>query len=132
MTAFVDTSALLPLLDADDGDHPRVRDAFDQLLGERAALVTSNYVLVESTALLQHRIGLVPVRALHDRLVPLLAVVWVDQTLHELAYRALSAGDRRQVSLVDWTSFEVMRQRGIERAFAVDDDFVGQGFATTP
>lgn len=132
MTAFVDTSALLPLLDADDADHPRVRDAFDRLLGERAALVTSNYVLVESTALLQHRIGLAPVRALHDRLVPLLAVVWVDQTLHELAYRALSAGDRRKVTLVDWTSFEVMRQRGIERALAVDDDFVGQGFATTP
>ena len=32
-------------------------------------------------------------------------------------------------SLVDGVSFEVMRERGIERAFAFDRDFVHAGFA---
>jgi predicted nucleic acid-binding protein len=36
------------------------------------------------------------------------------------------------VSLVDWTSFELMRRQGIERAFALDADFDRQGFATVP
>jgi predicted nucleic acid-binding protein len=34
----------------------------------------------------------------------------------------------RQVSLVDWTSFVLMRRRGTSEAFAFDDDFTRQGF----
>jgi uncharacterized protein len=41
----------------------------------------------------------------------------------------LAAG-RRQISLVDWTSFTVMRERTITHAFAFDDDFERQGFET--
>jgi predicted nucleic acid-binding protein len=33
---------------------------------------------------------------------------------------------------VDWTSFLFMRREGIEVAFAVDQDFVAQGFRVTP
>jgi predicted nucleic acid-binding protein len=42
------------------------------------------------------------------------------------AYRR-SASNR--VSLVDHTSFIVMRSLGISRAFAFDDDFAREGFA---
>lgn len=35
---------------------------------------------------------------------------------------------RRAPSLVDFVSFEVMRERGITTAFAFDDDFRRQGF----
>ena len=38
----------------------------------------------------------------------------------------------RDVSLVDWTSFEVMRRLGIEQAFAFNDDFAAQGFGVLP
>jgi uncharacterized protein len=41
----------------------------------------------------------------------------------------LAAG-RRQISLVDWTSFTVMRERSITHAFAFDNDFESQGFET--
>ena len=36
---------------------------------------------------------------------------------------------RRDVSLVDWTSFELMRELGVVQAFAFDDDFASQGFS---
>ena len=42
------------------------------------------------------------------------------------------AGGQRAVSLVDWTSFLVMRRRGISTSFAFDDDFAAQGFRTLP
>lgn len=42
----------------------------------------------------------------------------------------LAAG--RRVSLVDWTSFLVMRRRGITTAFAFDADFAAEGFQVTP
>lgn len=41
---------------------------------------------------------------------------------------ALLGAGRGDVSLVDWTSFELMRERGTDAAFAFDDDFPAQGF----
>ena len=43
----------------------------------------------------------------------------------------LAAG-RRNVSLVDWTSFELMRAKGITNALAFDDDFDERGFNRPP
>jgi predicted nucleic acid-binding protein len=39
---------------------------------------------------------------------------------------------RRQVSLVDLVSFEVMRREGIDTAFAFDRDFERAGFQVVP
>jgi len=38
-------------------------------------------------------------------------------------------GGRRDVSLVDYTTFEVMRREGIRQAFAFDPHFAEAGFA---
>jgi predicted nucleic acid-binding protein len=43
---------------------------------------------------------------------------------------ALLAAATSDVSLVDWTSFELMRRKGIETALAFDD-FERQGFRTS-
>lgn len=54
------------------------------------------------------------------------------QSLHASTLAALLAADRRTVSLVDWTSFTVMRRDHVELAFAFDGDFVARGFALVP
>jgi predicted nucleic acid-binding protein len=69
------------------------------------------------------------VRALHHDVIPVLDVVWVDEDLHRLAIEVLLASGSRSVSLVDRVSFAVMRQEGIRRAFAFDEDFEREGFA---
>ena len=53
---------------------------------------------------------------------------WVDEALHGRAITALLAAANRDISLVDWTSFELMRARGIDHALAFDSDFDDQGF----
>jgi predicted nucleic acid-binding protein len=131
LTVFVDTSALFALLDADDAHHPEAATYFAEL-DPVEDLVTHSYVLVETTALTQARIGLAAVRALADELTPRLEVHWVDEHVHRAALTALLASTERRVSLVDRVSFEVMRARGITRAFAFDPDFARQGFATVP
>ena len=48
------------------------------------------------------------------------------------AREALPAAGRRSVSLVDWTSFLVMRRHGVRRAFTIDPGFAIEGFEVVP
>ena len=132
MSLFVDTSALLAFLDADQPRHADVIDAWERAITEDRHLFTSNYVLVESFALVQRRLGLDALRALADILVPLLRPLRIDEDLHAAAVAALFAASRRKLSLVDCTSFELMRRYGLTEALALDDDFARQGFGLLP
>jgi len=128
MNVFVDTSALLALLDADDGHHREAVRAWDRLAEAEAALVTTNYVMLETIAVVQHRLGLDAVRTLVRVVAPLVQLVFVTATVHDAAMTALLAAGRRQLSLVDCASFEVMRQAHLDQAYAYDRHFTEQGF----
>ena len=132
MSLFVDTSALVAFLDADQLRHAEVIDTWDRAIVDERALFTSNYVLVESFALVQRRLGLEALRALADVLVPMLRPLWIDEALHAAAVASLFAAGRRKLSLVDCTSFELMRRHGLTEALALDDDFARQGFRLLP
>lgn len=108
------SDALEPLTEAAWRLPPPVIDAGGQL---------------ETTAVAQHRLGLDTVRAFTRDILPLIEIVSADQTLHDSATAALLAANRRQLSLVDCVSFEVMRARQLTRAFAFDSQFAEQGFA---
>jgi predicted nucleic acid-binding protein len=125
---FVDTSALHALLDADDENHARAGATWEELQAHDESLVTSSYVLCETSALIQRRLGVVAVRDLHQHLLPLIDVRWVDESVHMAATEALLAANRRSLSLVDCASFVLMRRHGIRRAFAFDRHFREQGF----
>lgn len=133
MTAtFVDTSAFYALLDADDAGHSQVSQSWRELLASDILLVTSNYVLVETCALLQSRIGIEAARAFQEDIVPVLEVHWINETTHHAAASALLAVAKRNLSLVDCCSFEVMRQGGLQSALSLDRHFEEHGFTTLP
>ena len=132
MSLFVDTSAILALIDADQLRHRDVVEAWEAALNGERALFTSNYVLVETFALVQRRFGMEATRDLGSGLVPLLSPLWVDEALHATALSALFAAGRRGLSLVDCTSFEIMRRHGLHQALALDQDFARQGFEVAP
>jgi predicted nucleic acid-binding protein len=132
MSVFVDTSALYALLVASEERHAEVKSAFARLLKAARPLVTTSYVLVETTALLQHRIGLDPVRDLTTHVVPLLENEWVGEALHREAMQRLLREDRRRLSLVDCVSLELMRRRGIDEVLALDSDFAKAGHRVLP
>jgi len=131
VTTFVDTSALYALLDAGDLSHVRAAQLFPELVA-RETLLTHNYVLMETTALVQRRLGMAAVATLLNNLIRPLDIIWIDEQIHGHAADALLAAQARKVSPVDWTSFEVMRRRGLNCSFAFDDDFTAQGFRTIP
>ena len=128
MEVFVDTSAIYALLSKNDPRHADALRGLATLERSAASLVSSSFVLHETVSLLQARLGVEAVRRFAARIEPHLDIVWVPRAAYDRALSALLAADRREVSLTDWTSFEVMRARGMERAFAFDDDFERQGF----
>jgi predicted nucleic acid-binding protein len=132
MSVFVDTSALFALLVRSESRHAQVMEVFRAAIERADPLFATSYVLVETAALLQHRIGLAAVRDLERGVVPLLAVEWVSRALHRRAVARLLREDRRRVSLVDCASFEFMRQKGLTRALTLDRHFAEAGFEAVP
>jgi uncharacterized protein len=118
-------------VDHDDVHHSRVAEAFASLAG-REALLTHNYVVVESTAVVERRLGREVARRLLVDLLSPVDVVWVDESIHGAATSAYLAAGPNAPSLVDFTSFEVMRLHGIRTALAVDRDFGHAGFEVIP
>ncbi len=129
---FVDTAAFYALIDDRDPSHARAVAALSLLEAAEEELVTHEYVVVEATALIQRRLGLGALRRFVDDLLPVVEVAWVDEALHVEAREALLAAGRKNVSLVDWTSFLVMRRHGIRRAFTFDPDFGAESFEVIP
>jgi predicted nucleic acid-binding protein len=127
---LLDTSAIYALLDRADANHALATRTMGDLRQE--GLLTHSYVVVETSALAQHRLGLGAVRALHDDLLPVVEVEWVTEEAHRAAYSALLASGERRVSLVDHVSFEVMRRLRVRQAFAFDPDFAVAGFELLP
>jgi uncharacterized protein len=129
MPIFVDTSALYASISETDENHPRARTGFVRLADHREVLVTSNYVVVETVALIGRRLGPVALRVFQADFAPLLRITWVDAALHNRAMTALLITGERDLSLVDCVSFELMRQQGLTTAFAFDSHFARQGFS---
>lgn len=128
MNIFADTSGLFALLVKNDYMYVRARENFDYFAWQSIQLVTSSFVLVETTALLQRRIGMAPVHDFNAKILPLLEVIWVDDKWYARAMQRLLAQNNRNVSLVDCLSFEIMDSLEIKCAFAFDKLFEENGF----
>ncbi len=132
MTVFVDTSALYAVLDRSDANHLAARRLWQRLLPEGSILVTTNYVVLETSALVQSRLGVAALRTLHEDVVPALAVEFIDERRHKEGVSAVLSSARRKLSLVDCVSFAVMREAGLREVFCFDRHFAEQGFACRP
>ena len=130
MIVFVDTSALLALVNPGDQHHASATTTF-AAFDDDEALVTTNYAVVETLALVQRRLGMTTLALLRRDVLAALDIRWIDRMTHEAALDELEAHGRH-ISFVDHTSFRFMRGAKISTAFAFDDDFRKAGFALRP
>jgi len=127
--AFVDTGAYFALAFDGDEDHAEAIAISQRLARERRQLVTTNFVLAETHALLLNRVNrAVALRVLLSILNSNTRIVRISQSDEEMARAILIRYQDKNYSLTDATSFVVMQRLGIQTAFAFDRHFSQHGF----
>ena len=128
---FIDTSGFFALLDQDDQFHVAAVNKWRSLYEKKTELITTNYIRLESWALLQRRLGLKAVQSFQDDLLPICTLHDIDEDAFQIAVAQWRIASRKNLSIVDLTSFECMRKHHIQEALTFDHHFVEQGFTVT-
>ena len=132
MSTFVDTSVFLAALGKDDINNILAAETLAELVENGEQLITTNYVLVESYALIQRRMGMNAIRDFQSHILPALTLVWISAEEHQHALKSFLSENRRNLSFVDCSSFDTIQRVGIDKVFTFDSHFREQGFEVIP
>jgi predicted nucleic acid-binding protein len=120
MSLFVDTSTWYAAADSSDRSNARSK----AILKSGEPLVTSDHVLVETWTLLHHKLGRKAAERFWEGLRSGIAVIEpVTVADLEVAWDIGASWRDQDFSIVDRTSFAVMRRLGIDRVASLDADF---------
>lgn len=123
--AFVDSSAIVALVDRNDAAHEAVVAAYRDLLEQGYKLFTTNYVIAETVSLLAEGAGADVARQwLRDHRLPVYHADEEDD--HRARALVIASRSPRGLSYVDAISLVVMERLGIADAFAVDTHFLSE------
>lgn len=125
LIAFVDSSAIVAVVDRRDATHEAAVAAYHDLIEQGYKLFTTNFVVAETVSLLTDGAGADVARQwLRDHR---LTVYHADEE-DERRARALVIGSHSDQGLtyVDAISLVVMERLGVADAFAVDPNFLSE------
>jgi len=128
---FVDTSVWYALSDQGEAGHARIRRAVEQLRSSGRRLVTSNFVVAETHALIIGRLGrFEALRYLRSMLRGDLDLDRVTEMDERRAVEIIEHYADKAFSYTDATSFAIIERRGISTAFSLDRHFAQFGLTT--
>ena len=128
MTVFLDTVGLLAVWDESDQWHRAAQACFSELLGCRADLVTSSFVLLECGNAAARRPYRSAVSRLRKQMEPGHHLIVPTAEDWHAAWLAYERGEAESAGIVDQVSFTIMRRLGISKAFTNDAHFRAAGF----
>jgi len=124
--AFLDTGAIYAFVNKNDLDHKKVVQAYF----DTEYFLTHSAVMMETVSLLvkriRKRVALDIVSALFRS--PKVEIVHVDATIAQQAWHRCEKYGDKDWDWIDCVSFELMTQRGVRDALALDKHFVQAGF----
>jgi len=124
---LLDTSSVIALTNEYDEFHGKAKNKLKSIAESSDVLITHNYVILESIALVQKRADLETAQDI-QQLFEEVEVIWIDSDYHDKARKKWKSESSQGLSFVDCTSFVVADSEGIEKVFTFDDDFKDQGF----
>jgi predicted nucleic acid-binding protein len=134
---LVDTGGWVALVASRSPQHKETLAAFTQLARDRTPLLTTNYVLDETTTRLRYDHGLVValrflVQVEEAQALRRLRLAWVDQRVHEEAWRVLQGTRSLALSFTDATTVVLARGNRVQRIMTGDRNFQALGFELLP
>jgi len=125
LVAFVDSSAIVALVDANDNTHSAAVSAYADLMQQGYKLFTTNHVIAETVDLLGTGVGPdIARRWLRDHHLPIYHADEQDERRAKML--VISSRNPRGLSFVDAVSLVVMEKFGVADAFAVDPHFLSE------
>jgi len=125
LVAFVDSSAIVAMVDANDNTHGAAVSAYVELLQQGYKLFTTNHVIAETVDLLGAGVGPdIARRWLRDHRLPIYHADEQDERRAKAL--VISSRSPRGLSYVDAVSLVVMEKFGVADAFAVDPHFLNE------
>ncbi len=126
---FVDTSAYFSYINPKDASHGATQHIMTRLADAHAALLTSNFVVAGTHALLLTRVSHTAATRFLDAIFAgasqIIRVREVDETVARDIIRRLAD---KEYSYTDATSFAIMSRLHIHEAFSLDQHFAQYGF----
>ncbi|PSB35093.1 type II toxin-antitoxin system VapC family toxin [Chlorogloea sp. CCALA 695] len=129
---FVDTSGWASLFVNTQPYYPQAEQYFRLAVQQQTKICTTNYVITELVALLNS-----PLRVERSRIfeivdaiktVAYVEVIHIDDVTDALAWKPCKSRVDKAWSLVDCTSFIVMKHKGCQEALTTDRHFEQAGF----
>ena len=125
---FVDSGAWIAFSNQTDQHHKDALAIYNGLKKEKAQLLTTDYIIDETTTWLRYRASHPAAIKFLDHIeraegTDVLTVVAVDKTLFQEAKRLFRQYDSANLSFTDCTSFAVCQAHKLSEAFAFDQHF---------
>ncbi|MGH9946288.1 MAG: type II toxin-antitoxin system VapC family toxin [Pyrinomonadaceae bacterium] len=127
---FVDTSALVALVDNTDFFHTAAREIMYELRRNHVRFCFTKLIIVEflnSLCSVKFRKRAIDLADSMDSLESV-STISLDDSLYERAYELYRNRPDKNWSLTDCASFVVMKDRGVDLAFTSDKHFEQAGF----
>lgn len=134
MRLFADSSGWIALFGENDKYHAAARQAFENAVGQRLSLVTTDYIFDETVTFLRMRYGVETAVQCGNYLLtsPLITLVEVSAEMRQQAWDMFGAYTDKTWAFTDCTSFVAMQHEKIWHAFTFDEHFAQAGFQTWP
>jgi len=130
MKVFIDTSAFYAIVDKDDANHETASEIINKLVGEKAELYTSNFILSETYTLLRNNVGHSKTIDFIEKARDSLRIIHISEDIEERAIQILKKYSDKDFSFVDCTSFVIIEDLKFQKTFAFDKHFKQYGLAT--
>jgi predicted nucleic acid-binding protein len=126
LIAFVDSSAILAIVNRADPTHDQAIAAYHELIDAGYHLFTTDYVIAETTQLIDLAFGADVARQwLRTQRLPVYHAD--EQDVKRAIAQMTSATPGTRISMTDAVSSVVMERLGVSDAFAVDPEFMADG-----
>jgi uncharacterized protein len=129
---FVDTSGWIEVFGVNNPFHKKARDILAGAVGLKRPIITTNYVITEfiGNGCKKCRLNREGLFKAVDEITKLsgIEIVYISVVVHNEEVARLSKWLDKTWSLVDATSFNIMRERKITDALAKDGHFDEAGF----